>query len=42
VVLFWKSDPELEAITERWFEMTQRTGDVRIFRRIRTSSRPPV
>ena len=36
VVLFWKSDPELEAITERWFEMTQRTGDVRIFRRIRS------
>jgi hypothetical protein len=35
VVLFWKSDPELEAITKRWFELEQETGDVRIFRRIR-------
>jgi hypothetical protein len=36
VVLFWKSDRELEAITKRWFESEERTGDVRIFRRIRT------
>jgi hypothetical protein len=34
VVLLWKSDPELEAITKRWFELTERTGDVRIYRRI--------
>jgi hypothetical protein len=36
VVLFWKSDPELEAITKRWFESVQQTGDVQIFQRART------
>lgn len=35
VIVFWKSDKELEAITQRWFELTQRKGDVQIFRRIR-------
>ena len=38
VVLFWKSDRELEAITKRWFDLEQQTGDVRIFRRAR---KPP-
>jgi hypothetical protein len=36
VVVFWQSDPELEAITKRWFESVQEAGDVRIFRRTRT------
>jgi hypothetical protein len=36
VVLFWKSDPELEAITKRWYGLAQQTGDVQIFTRIRT------
>jgi hypothetical protein len=35
VVVFWKSDQELEAITKRWFELTQRKGDVQIFSRTR-------
>ena len=35
VILFWKSDEELEAITKRWFELAERRGDVQIFRRIR-------
>ncbi len=35
VVLFWKSEPELEAITKRWFELERKIGDVQIFRRIR-------
>jgi hypothetical protein len=35
VVLFWKSDSELEAITKRWFDLEQQSGDVRIFRRAR-------
>jgi hypothetical protein len=35
VILFWKSDPELEAITQRWFELASRRGDVQIFRRIK-------
>ena len=34
VILFWKSDPELEAITKRWFELARAEGDVQIFRRI--------
>ncbi len=37
VVLFWKGDPELEAITRRWFDVSERTGDVRIFRRAQRS-----
>jgi hypothetical protein len=37
VVLFWKSDPELEAITRRWFDLAQQNGDVRIFTRTRTA-----
>jgi hypothetical protein len=37
VVLFWKSDPELEAITRRWFNLAQQTGDVRIFKRTRAA-----
>jgi hypothetical protein len=38
VILFWKSDEELEAITKRWFELSERKGDVQIFRRIRARS----
>ena len=26
---------QLEAITKRWFDLTERMGDVQIFRRIR-------
>ena len=37
VVLFWKSDPELESITKRWFPLQQEIGDVQIFRRARKS-----
>ena len=33
VILFWKSDEALEAITKRWFDLTERKGDVQIFRR---------
>ncbi len=36
VVLFWKSDPELEAITKRWFDLAQQTGEVQIFTKTRT------
>jgi hypothetical protein len=35
VILFWKSDEALEAITKRWFNLTERKGDVQIFRRSR-------
>jgi hypothetical protein len=38
VILFWKSDGALEAITKRWFDLTERKGDVQIFRRIRARS----
>ncbi len=38
VILIWKGDDELEAITRRGFALTERTGDVRIYRRIRTRS----
>ena len=33
VVLVWKSDPALNAITNRWFDHVDRRGDVQIFRR---------
>jgi hypothetical protein len=33
VVIVWKSDPALEAITTRWFDRVDRRGDVQIFRR---------
>jgi hypothetical protein len=33
VVVVWKSDPDLDAITVRWFDQVERRGDVRIFRR---------
>jgi hypothetical protein len=35
VVVHWKSDPALEAITTRWFDHVERQGDVRIFRKRR-------
>jgi hypothetical protein len=35
VVMIWKADEELEAITRRWFELSERTGDVQIYRRVR-------
>jgi hypothetical protein len=33
VVVVWKSDPALDAITTRWFDRVDRHGDVQIFRR---------
>ena len=33
VVLVWKSNPALDAITTRWFDRVDRRGDVQIFRR---------
>jgi hypothetical protein len=33
VVVVWKSDPALEAITTRWFDEVERRGDIHIFRR---------
>ena len=33
VVVVWKSDPVLDAITTRWFDRVDRRGDVQIFRR---------
>ena len=33
VVVVWKSDPALDAITRRWFDHAEQRGDVRIFRR---------
>ncbi len=33
VILFWKSDEELEAITKRWFDLQERRGDVQVFRK---------
>ena len=35
VILIWKRDEELEAITKRWFDLSERTGDVQIYRRRR-------
>jgi predicted small integral membrane protein len=32
-VVVWRDDPGLDAITERWFELVVRRGDVRVFRR---------
>jgi hypothetical protein len=32
-LIVWRSEPGLDAITERWFEMVDRRGDVRVFRR---------
>jgi hypothetical protein len=34
VVLVWKSDEQLDAITKRWFAQVDRRGDVQIYRRI--------
>ena len=33
VVVVWKSDPALDAITARWFDRVERRGDIQIFRR---------
>jgi len=33
VILFWKSDEELEAITKRWFDLQEQRGDVQVFRK---------
>jgi len=33
VIIFWKRDQRLEAITKRWFVVADRQGDVQIFRR---------
>jgi hypothetical protein len=33
VVLMWKSEPALDAITFRWFDEVERRGDVQLFRR---------
>jgi hypothetical protein len=33
VVVVWKSDPALDAITARWFDRVDRRGDIQIFRR---------
>jgi hypothetical protein len=33
VVLVWKSDERLEAITRRWFELAGCRGDVQVYRR---------
>ena len=33
MILFWKSDEELEAITKRWFDLQERRGDVQVFRK---------
>ncbi len=33
VILFWKSDEDLEAITKRWFDLQERRGDVQVFRK---------
>jgi hypothetical protein len=35
VVLVYKGEPRLDAITERWFRLVQRRGEVRIFHRDR-------
>ena len=35
VVVVWKSDPALDAITARWFDRVDRRGDIQIFRRRR-------
>jgi hypothetical protein len=35
VVLVWKSDERLDAITKRWFDLAGRRGDVQVYRRIR-------
>ena len=40
VVVVWKSDPALDAITARWFDRVERRGDVQIFRR--GASKPEV
>jgi len=33
VVVVWKTDPNLDSITARWFDRVERLGDVQIFRR---------
>jgi hypothetical protein len=38
VVVVWKSDPALDAVTLRWFDQVERRGDVRLFRRRVTSA----
>ena len=35
VVLVWKSDERLDAITKRWFDLAGRRGDVQVYRRVR-------
>jgi hypothetical protein len=35
VVLTWNEDPALDAVTERWFQVTHVQGPVRVFRRRR-------
>jgi hypothetical protein len=37
VVLVWKSDEKLDAITRRWFDLVDRRGDLQVFR----SRQPP-
>jgi len=32
VVVVWKDDPQLDAVTARWFDLSERRGDIRIFR----------
>jgi hypothetical protein len=33
IVVVWKTDPALDSITARWFDRSDRRGDVQIFRR---------
>jgi len=35
VVVVWKNEPRLDAVTARWFDLIERRGDIRIFRRRR-------
>jgi hypothetical protein len=39
VVLVWKSNEGLDAITRRWFNLVGRRGDVQVFRRARGQTR---
>ena len=32
-VLAWHADPDLDAITERWFEEVENRGEIRVFAR---------
>jgi hypothetical protein len=40
VLLVYKREPRLDAITQRWFDVVEARGDVRVCRRIRNSSWP--